>query len=161
MGAVSRIITDLNKSGEGTKARQPSVPEVLDSHCLIEPGEYEVTFLFLRTSTAFNRHSISLWFSIATFGPVFGLYLPRHYNMEWVKKGGSFKARRHSDCVREFIAVTGGPVKRTDRIPLQDRYKGRVILAKVRTVKMDSKGQPLPELARYSVIEKLIRSNTQ
>ena len=131
-----------------------------DSHCLIEPGEYEVTFMFLRPSTAFNRHSITLWFSIVTPGSAFGLYLPRHYNMEWVKKG-KFKAKRHSDCVREYIAVIGESVKRTDRIPLQDRYKGRVIAAKVRTVKKDSKCQPLPELARYSVIEQLLRSNTK
>lgn len=139
----------------------PSLSKLEDSHCLIDPGEYEVTFLRLCTSTAFNRHSIKLWFSMYTFDPACSLYLPRHYNMEWVKSGGKFKAKRHSDCVREFIAVTGEPVKRTDRIPLQDRYKGRVILAKVRTVKKDSKGKPLPVLARYSVIEQLIRSNTQ
>jgi hypothetical protein len=139
----------------------PSLAKLEDSHCLIEPGEYEVTFIRLSTSKAFNRHSLKLWFSIIDCGPNFGLYLPRHYNMEWVKKGGRFKARRHSDCVREFIAVTNEAVKRTDRIPLQDRYKGRVILARVRTVKKDSKGQSLPELARYSVIEQLIRSNTK
>ena len=139
----------------------PNLSKLEDSHCLIEPGEYEVTFHRLCTSTAFNRHSIKLWFSIVTFGPASGLYLPRHYNMEWIKNGGKFKARRHSDCVREYIAVTGEPVKRTDRIPLQDRYKGRVIVARVRTVKKDSKGNPLPKLARYSVIEQLLRSNTQ
>jgi len=135
--------------------------EIEDSHCLIDPGEYEVSFLFFHTSTAFNRHSITLWFSVVSFGPAFGLYLPRHYNMAWVKKGGRFKPRRHSDFVRDYIAVTGEPVKRLDRIPMEDRYTGRVIVANVRTVKTDSKGRKLPELARYSVIDQLLRSNTQ
>ena len=135
----------------------PSTAKITDSHCLIEPGEYEMTYALHRLSTSFGRPNISVWFSVISHGPAFGLYLARHYNLEWVKKGGIFKARRHSDCVREYIAVTGEPVKRTDRIPLKDRYKGRIIVAKVRTVKKDSKGQSLPELARYSVIERLIK----
>ena len=139
----------------------PSSSRIEDSHCLIAPGDYEVTYLFHRTSTSFGRPNVTVWFSIISPGPAFGQYLARHYNLEWVKKGGIFKARRHSACVREYIAVTGEQVKRTDRIPLKDRYKGRVILAKVRTVKKDSKGQKLPELTRYSVIERLLRSNTQ
>jgi len=144
-----------------TQVNQHPSAQVEDSHVLIEGGNYEVAFLFLRTSNAFKRASITLWFRVISPGLAFEAFLPRHYNMEWVKKGGHFKARRHSDCVREFIAVTGQPVKRTDRIPLVDRYKNRVILAKVRTVKHDSKGYPLPELARYSVIERLIQSQTQ
>jgi hypothetical protein len=132
-----------------------------DSHYLIEPGEYEVMYEFYKTSMSFNRPNMTAWFSVASPGTAFGLYLPRHYNLEWVKKGGQFKARPHSECVRDFIAVTGETVKRTDRIPLDTRYKGIIIVAEVRTVTKDSKGRKLPELARYSVIDRLIRSNTQ
>ena len=160
MDTDKRIIAE-NTDTATAKVFQHPAANVEDNHVLIEPGDYELVFLFLRTSNAFKRASITLWFRVITPGPAFEASLPRHYNMEWVKKGGNFKARRHSDCVREFIAVTGEPVKRTDRIPLVDRYKNRVILAKVRTVKHDSKGNPLHELARYSVIERLIRSQTQ
>lgn len=160
MDTDKRIIAKNPDSGTARVIQHPAA-NVEDNHILIEPGDYEMAYLFLRTSNAFKRASITLWFRVISPGPAFEACLPRHYNMEWVKKGSNFKARRHSDCVREFISVTGEPVRRTDRIPLIDRYKNRVILAKVRTVKHDSKGYQLHELARYSVIERLIQSQTQ
>ena len=138
----------------------PNITQITDSHCLIDPGEYEVAYLLHRTSTRFKRPNMTIWFQVISPGAAFGLYLPRYYNLEWVRKNGAFKAMRHSDCTREFIAVTDEPVKRLDRIPLADRYKGRVILARVDTVTTDSKNQKLPELARYSVIKQLLRSCT-
>jgi hypothetical protein len=149
-----------NETAKGTAKVLQHPAQIEDKHVLIAPGEYDLAFLFLRTSNAFKRASITLWFRVITPGPAFEVCLPRHYNCEWVKKGGNFKVRRHSDCVREFIAVTGQPVKRTDRLPLIDRYKNRIILARVRTVKHDSKGNLLHELARYSVIERLIQAQT-
>lgn len=147
-----------NVSTFPTQVRNSSIE---DSQCLVDAGEYEVVFTLVQLATRFKRPSMTMWFQIVSPGIASGLYLPRHYNLEWIKKNGGFKARRHSDCVREFIAVTHEPVKRLDRIPLVDRYKGRVILAKVRTVMEDSKHQKLPELARYSVIERLLRSCTR
>ena len=138
----------------------PSTLNIEDSHCLIDPCEYDVILRTMRTSTAWNRKGLSLWFSIISDDDTNGLYVARHYNLEWVKKG-RFKAKRHSALVREYIAVTNEPVKRLDRIPLEDRYKGRVIRAKVRTVKKNGTQQLLPELARYSVIECLLGSVTK
>ena len=138
----------------------PSTAKITDSHCLIDPGEYEVTYALHRFSTSFGRPNSTIWFSVISHGPAFGLYLARHYNLEWLKQG-RFKPKRHSDLVREYIAVTGEPVKRLDRIPLEDRYKGRVIRAKVRTVRKNGTQKLLPELARYSVIECLLGSVTR
>jgi hypothetical protein len=61
-----------------------------------------------------------------------------------------------SHFVREYQRLFTSPMKRLDRIPMSE-FSKHVIVGRARTVKEDSDQKDLPERARYSVIDELIR----
>lgn len=127
---------------------------------LVPPGEYDLRFLYHETKRIFDRPKLFLWFSIVTFGDHFEKRVPRYYGATRLigpkGKGGRFKVGHKSDFLREFMTLFPVPAKRLDRLPMS-QFENVMIVGHVRTVERGYNQRPIPENARYSVVDQLLR----
>jgi hypothetical protein len=121
---------------------------------LIPEGEYTVTYVRHKSFFLFGRHSCAVTFRIVDHGPYFETELPRYYNC---RRGSdrSVTAPPKSNLYREFCTVVGRKPDRR-RIPVS-QFKGVLLKARIKTVMKDNQQDELPEPARYSKIDKILR----
>ena len=146
-----------NNNTENVIQLQDSIIEG-DKPPLVPEGNYELVFQYHKTGYVLGRApKLMCYFKIANLGEYNGVMLMRYYNVKSLnskaRKGGSFRVSWKKDFVREYVNLFGLP-KRLNRINTEI-LKTAIIIGKVRTVKEDYKGRPIPELLQYSVIEEL------
>jgi hypothetical protein len=79
--------------------------------------------------------------------------LARHYNIERRKKG--YHASRGTDLMREWMLVTNRRPRRGERASGRAFVKV-LCTVEVGTVEKDGRGRPLPDVARYSVVRRVV-----
>jgi hypothetical protein len=126
---------------------------------LLPDGEYELAYVSYRTQVAFKVPRVVVTFQVAEPGKYLGVELERWYRVKLLKgkprRSGNFVVGGRSDLLREVDRVLR-PQARLDRISFAD-LKGKVVICRVRTVREDSKQQPLSERASYSIVDELLR----
>lgn len=125
---------------------------------LIPPGKYLAGFQRIQTAVMFGRQpKVILTFGIAD-GEHMGTQLTKYYNARTLvgKPGlrGQFKVGRSSDYLFDYCTLHGAPA-RMDR--LSTRVWNGVYTVRVRTVTNRSGGAELPQVLRYSVIDKILK----
>lgn len=130
--------------------------EVVDDGA-IPPGNYELTYLDYRTQVAWGIPRVVVRFKVLDPGYM-GKTLERWYRVMSLKgrpnKYGNFKVGTRSDLYREYMGLFGE--SRPDRISFSG-LKGRVVIAKVRTVEIDQHQKQLGKELQYSTIDELVR----
>jgi len=131
---------------------------------LIPPGTYELRAVRWATRMLFNRQpKVVLTLKVCTFGEFFGTELERWYNVRSLKgpprRSGLFSAGRSGDLLREYVEITGMPIRRRDRIAFS-HYRGLLLEGEVETVKCDRLQRPLHPELRYSVVRSLSAAST-
>ena len=124
----------------------------------VSPGEYELSYLDYSTSLIFGAHKLVVRFKVITMGDEFGKIVERWYRVKLrgrPRKYGNFTVGSSSDCFREFCRLNR-EYRRKDRISYAN-LTNKIVIGRVRGVTTDSKQRELPEEARYSVIEELLR----
>ena len=156
--------SDKNIITLDTKIRPPEF--LVDDSCpLIEPGTYDVGYLYHTTENMFGNSKatkVTVWFQVLDYGEYFGFKIPRYYNVinHVGKKGknGNFKVGKKSDLLREYLNVFPlSNLKRLDRIPMTP-FLGTIIRARVETVTKDYKQRGRHQLLHYSVIRELLEA---
>jgi len=117
---------------------------------LLDPDDYDVIYQAHKGVSVFRGAKVRIDFQLMAHPD---LILPRWYRVQ-DHRGGRIRAGRHSDIVRELSAALGRRI-RHDRIPVGD-LAGKVLRARVDTVKTDSRQQPLAQVNYYSVVTKLL-----
>ena len=129
-----------------------------DRPILIPEGEYDFMLTNIWKGYMYGGRApkVFLTFRIMTEGPYYGQHLKRYYNVKgFTKKNEIIPSGWTSNLVRDYGRLWGLPTKLKD-IGVT-RFKGKVIRGKVKTVKKDFKGKPLPESLWYSRIDELIK----
>ncbi len=128
---------------DGTN-RAPCIPE----------GVYEVAYSHHETTTVFQTPKLFVWFRITSFGPHLGVKLYRPYRVKRLKgkvgRGGGFEAGRRSNIYKDIVRMlnlTARPKYLSGR-----DFANRIWKVRVRTVRKDYQGKPIPEWDRYSVV---------
>ena len=138
---------------------------VEDNSPLIEPGVYDLGYLFHSTSNMFGNAKVpklTVWCQVLNYGDYYQTVLPRYYNVihHVGKKGknGNFKVGMKSDFMREYFNIfpSRNP-KRRDRIPMSC-FQEVIIRGRVETVTKDYKQRGRHELLHYSVIRELLEA---
>lgn len=131
-----------------------------DNRPLLPDGRYEAAYLGHETAFVFQNAKVFLRFRIVTPGTYFGLEVFRAYRATKLVgkpcKNGKFKLRRGSDLFTDVARLLDVKA-RPDRLSLQF-LKHQVWLIKTRTVAVDYKQRPLPDWARYSVVDEILQS---
>jgi hypothetical protein len=96
---------------------------------------------------------VAVTFKILDMGPYFETQVWAFYRLKGVS-GKRPAAGRRSRLVRD-LQRAGLQVKRSDRLPI-GRLRGLILKGRVRTVDKDGDGDPLPEEAKYSVLDKIL-----
>lgn len=144
-----------------TKGRQPRKQEAhpdqdLEFACntekrpLIHEGKYEVVFLRAEKKWLYGGQKVFLWFQIVSQGEFHGekLYLACN-----VKQDG--KWGESSKFYQAWVLAAGRRPDRYDRMST-NVFRGKVFLAKVRSVNTNAKNLPRPPLLQYSIIDDLL-----
>ena len=135
------------------------LPSPDDPPALVEPGEYELRFLGLRTSNVFNTAKVAFWFSIVTPGEAFEEALPRWYRVRSVSSSKRFRFSWRGELVREYYQLfpaRADKLRKATEFPVT-KLRDHVIVGRVETVISDHKQRPLAENMRYSVVRELLR----
>ena len=129
-----------------------------DRPILIPESEYDFLLTSIRKGYMYGGRApkVFLTFRIVTEGSFYGQHLKRYYNVRgFTKKNEIIPSGWSSYLVRDYGRLWSLPTKLKD-IGVT-RFKGKVIRGKVKTVKKDFKGKPLPESLWYSRIDELIK----
>lgn len=123
---------------------------------LLEPGEHVFTIMDWETRR-FGSWGGKLLLRLGQGSAHSVKQLTRHYNVELVGqagKRGRFNVGPRSDLFREYAALVGDDVRLDglDLLPLLNT--GAVV--EVATVTEDGKGNPLPAVAQYSTVRRII-----
>lgn len=125
---------------------------------LIAEGVYDFRFHYHETALMFGKqHKVIAWFTVATFGPAFGVWVPRYYNVKHsgkVRRGGSFVPPRHGDLALEYFKLNKA-ARRGDK-PSFASLCDKIVIGRVRTVLKSARQRDLPGQLQYSVIAELI-----
>lgn len=124
---------------------------------IIPAGEYNVTFLRAEKKYLWGHEKIFLHFQIMDFGEFQGVELYMACNAP--KKAKKGKLATSNKYYQAWVVAAGRRPDRYDRMSTKE-FRGKVFLAKVRTVTKNSKNLPLPPLLQYSVIDDLIERLT-
>lgn len=131
-----------------------------DDKPLLPDGRYEAAYLGHETAFVFQNAKVFLRFRIVTPGEQFGMEVFRAYRATKLVgkpcKNGKFKLRRGSDLFTDVARLLDIKA-RPDRLSLHS-LKHKVWLIKTRTVVADYKQRPLPDWARYSVVDEILQS---
>lgn len=116
-----------------------------------------------RILRVFGTTKLALTFTVLVPGPSMpdGLRrvkLERFYSGRLVDR--RFKAGRSSDYAREWMLVTGRRPARHDRMS-PTFLSGKLLVVVVRTVVRDGRQRELPEQARYSVVDHIVKAITR
>jgi hypothetical protein len=135
---------------------KPSDRELL----LVPQGQYTVKCHGWVTGMYFGKQpKMVLECTIADMGAYFEFPLQRHFNVQRLigkpGKSGRCAVGRSSDCLREFVLIAGRRPDRLDRMPLTE-FQKRILVVDVVTVERSRDGSPVPDLARYSVIKRIV-----
>ena len=140
-------------------------------YALIPEGEYEVVLDSWETSSRFSRKDkddpsvikggkLYLWFRVDTYKLVLDsevmLFMAMNVNSLVLPTGenGKFKVGARSKYYKTLKRLFGDKVAEYARSP--NAFKGKVLIAAVRTVKSDDKQRKHAEEEWYSVIDELI-----
>ena len=127
---------------------------------LVPPGQYLVKCHGWLTGLFFGKQpKVVLECSIANMGQWFELPIQRHYNAQRLigkpGKNGRCAIGRSSDCLREFALIAERRPERLDRIPFSE-FERRLLVVDVARVERGRDGRPVPEMAQYSVIKRIV-----
>ncbi len=126
---------------------------------LLKPGRYELCYEFHEAVQLFRQPKLVIWFRVLDMGEHFGKFIPRYYNIKRTigkkGRGGMFKAGRSSNFVREYARLFPNRISRLDRIPMEP-FKGKRLIAEVRTVTRDREQEDLAASLHYSVVDRLL-----
>ncbi len=130
----------------------------------IPEGTYDFAFVCYETKRLHvNAFKLVIWFRLVSPGEHHGVVLGRYYNIKRIigKPGlnGGFKVGPKSDFIREYAALFGCIPKRLDRIPMSP-FSPVVLEGVTHTVSISARRRPIPEPARYSVINQLTKRIT-
>jgi hypothetical protein len=129
---------------------------------IVPDGTYDAKFIGHDTMLLFRQPKVFLRFAIVQHGEFFdqGIWLPRPYRVRRVAKpvgaNGKFVLDGGGDLYRMLLQVLDVRLRK-DRISLH-ALKHLPLRISTRTVIVDRKGKPLPEAARYSVVEDIMRA---
>ena len=140
-------------------------------YALIPEGEYEVVLDSWETSSRFSRKDkddpalikggkLYLWFRVDPYSQTLDsevmLFMAMNVNSLVLPTGGNgkFKVGARSKYYKTLKRLFGDKVAEYSRSP--NAFKGKVLIAAVRTVKSDDKQRKHAEEEWYSVIDELI-----
>jgi len=131
------------------------------SECLLLPeGDYRVVFQDWEVLLYLGKApKICAEFKIVDCGEYFERFIYRWWNVKPTRSKLSkncWKVGKSSNMYREYCDVTCEAPKRLDRMPLS-RLENHIALATVKTVKQARDQSVIPDVAQYSVIDKLKR----
>jgi hypothetical protein len=154
MTAKFRVV---EAAAENPAWEQPLIPE----------GIYNA--VFVRSTTSSLRMfggapKVFLDFRVVDPGEAFGLIVTRYYRVRVLTakpgRNGSFRLGKRSELFLMLSRLTVAKL-RPDRISPKEFLRGRVLLLRVRTVKTDYRGRPLPATQHYSVVDDVIGTETE
>ncbi len=133
-----------------------------DDLSLLPEGEYRLGYIDYRTCIAFNVPRVVVRFKILDFGEHFGKQLERWYRVGSLRgkprKFGDFRVGKRSDFFRDYLRVIGAPTaNRRDRLSFTS-LKNKVVVGSIRTVVEGRDQEKLETGARYSVVNRLLRT---
>jgi hypothetical protein len=133
-----------------------------DDRVRIPDAEYSAVLVYHETSFIFRTPKVYLWFRIIDPGPLFEVMVFRAYRVKRItgkpKRNGGFKLGRGSDLFMDLVRLLG--IKsRPDRISPRE-LRNRIWRIRTRTVKTDYAQRALVEWQQYSVVGKLLRSDS-
>ena len=128
---------------------------------LVPDGEYELCYQYHETWKYQGKYpKVVFWFKIVSIGEHFEKLLPRYFNVRRIigkpSKNGRFVPGRSSDFLLEYCNLFPRRFSRLDRIPLS-LLENELILATTRTVTTNREQRNLPDLLKYSVIDRWLR----
>ena len=140
----------------GSSSDDKDCISVEDHKPLIPPGKYSARYTGHRTHIMFARaHKVILEFEVCE-GPYARNRIPHYGRAKRVAQptgsGGKFTLSAGGDLYRRVLRVLDRNKVRADRISLA-AFRSMLFTIHVRTVDKDSRGAPLPEAARYSVVD--------
>lgn len=157
-------MTDQSPVASGKLGNIVEFPEPSDDESVLIPeGEYCLKLVSHHTAVQFGTPKLILIFEITDFGPLIGTKLKAYFNVAALngKAGakGKVKHKRTGDFMIQYFTVLpmAARIKRLDRVPMEPLYNIGIV-CKVRTVKLNSNRQPLPEQLWYSKVERLVRA---
>lgn len=129
----------------------------------IPSGRYTVAFDSFHTENFYkggNTPKLVLNFHVIDFGEHFETPLQRYYQVAEIgkkpEKGGWFKAKgQSSHFIMEYVTCFHYVPKRRDRVPMEI-WKSHGYKVKVKDVVETANQDKIPQLLKYSVIEKII-----
>lgn len=125
---------------------------------LMPEGEY--TASYIRHETAYIYKSPKVFVHFRIHGgdhdgqTVYRAYRVKELRDKRPRKNGSFKLRHSQELYRQLVMLSGQQ-ERPDRVSLR-RLKGCMLRISVRTVTHDSRQRNLPDVLRYSVVDRII-----
>lgn len=126
----------------------------------IDPGEYLVGVERIECWTFMGRQpKASLHCRIRQEGEFYDYPVAIHFNINSFKKtrsGHTVNAGWSSNVMRQYQMITGEKQMRKDRIRL-NRFKEKLLIAKVVLVTKDREQCDLPEVSQYSTVSKIIK----
>ena len=156
-------MTDQSIVASGKLRNIVEVPEHADDESVLIPeGEYCMKLVSQHTAVQFGVPKLILVFKITDFGPFLGVKLKAYFNVAALlgKAGikGKVRHKRTGDFMIQYFTVLpmAARIKRLDRVPMEPLYNAEIV-CKVRTVKLNSIRQPLPEQLWYSKVEQLVK----
>jgi hypothetical protein len=130
---------------------------------LIPPGEFQAMYVHHETKFIYQCPKVFVWFRIVSPGPAFDAMVYRAYRVKALTtkqgKNGVFKASRGSDIYYDLGHILKIRM-RPDRVSAT-ALRGVVCSVRVRTVTRDFKQRPIPAWGHYSVIDQLLRAETE
>ena len=120
---------------------------------LIPEGKYEVVFLRAERKWLWSRERLFLWFQIVNLGEFYGMELFMACNPP--QKGKKGLVPISNKFYQAWILAVGKRPDRFDRMGTKV-FRGKVFLAKVRTVKKNVKGASHSLFSQYSIIDDLL-----
>jgi hypothetical protein len=133
-----------------------------DDRARIPDGEYSAVLVYHHTSYIFRTPKVYLWFRIVNPGPFFETMLYRAYRVKSIKgkgkRNGGLTVGRSSDLKKDIVRLMGLKV-RPERISLAE-LRSKQWRIRTRTVSRDYRQDALPAWERYSVVDRILFSET-
>jgi hypothetical protein len=137
-----------------------------DDQPLIAEGTYRA--VYVRSTTMLmrmfgNAPKLFLDFRIVDPGEAFGTTVSRFYRVKSLSskpgRNGAFRLAKRSELYLMLCRLATARL-RPDRISVKELLRGRVLVVKVRTVKVDYRQRPLPPALFYSVVDDVLGADT-
>jgi len=131
-----------------------------DDSILIKEGAYEAVLISWETVIMFGKPKVEMYFKIIEFGDHLDKKFSGYYYVKRHKgkpgKKGKFIAKSSGDLLEQWYKVFPESSRlRPDRIPMQ-KLLNKPVKVKIKTVKLNYKGKPLPKQMYYSKVDEIL-----